>query len=108
MPSDVDRIEISDVAGGVEFPLKVVPNASRTRVAGVLGGALKIAVSAPPEGGRANAQVIKLLAELFGRRRAEVEIRGGAARPAKRIFVAGLRAADIRRMVAALQPGDEA
>ena len=40
--------------GGVRFPLKVVPGSSRDRIVGLLGDALKIAVSKPPADGAAN------------------------------------------------------
>lgn len=104
MSSDYDKIEVTDAAGGAEFPVKVVPNSSRTRVAGMLGGTLKLAVAAPPEGGKANSQVIELLAKLLERRRADVEIRAGTSRPAKRVFVAGLSAEDVRqRLVEAIR-----
>ena len=45
--------------------MKVVPGASRTRLAGQLGDALKVAVAAPPEAGKANAALIELLAQVF-------------------------------------------
>jgi len=47
---------------GVRIALKVVPGASRDRVMGTLGDALKVAVSKPPEGGAANRAVVQLLA----------------------------------------------
>ncbi len=55
------------VPGGVEVRLKVVPGASRTGIAGVLGDRLKLRVAAPPEGGRANRAVEELLSRLSGR-----------------------------------------
>ena len=42
--------------------LKVVPGASRDRVVGPLGDALKVAVSKPPADGAANRAVVKVLA----------------------------------------------
>ena len=49
MAGEVDAVEITLGVGGVELTVKVVPGASRTRVAGVWGTALKLAVAAPPE-----------------------------------------------------------
>jgi hypothetical protein len=87
---DSGSIELLATAAGVEFAVKVVPGASRDRIAGPLGGALKVAVAAPPEGGRANAAVIELLAAHLGAKRSEVEIVGGRNRPQKRIRVRGV------------------
>ena len=46
--------------------IRAVPNAKKTQIAGVIGDALKIKVQAVPEGGRANAELVAFLAELFG------------------------------------------
>lgn len=41
----------------------MVPGASRRRVLGATGGRLRIALVAPPERGRANRELLELLAE---------------------------------------------
>jgi uncharacterized protein (TIGR00251 family) len=46
--------------------VKVVPGASRSKVAGWLGQELKLCVSAPPEKGKANHGVEILLAKTLG------------------------------------------
>lgn len=56
----------------------VVPGASRTETAGAHGDKLKVRVTSPPEGGRANEEVSGLLETLLG---AKVElIRGMSGR----------------------------
>ena len=42
--------------------VKVVPGASRDRVVGRYGDGIKVQVSAPPEGGRANKAVVDVIA----------------------------------------------
>lgn len=87
--------------GGVELTLKVVPGASRSRVAGPLGDALKIQIAAPPEKGKANAAIIKLIATALKVPEKSVELVRGETQPRKTIRVQGI-SADAAR--AALQP----
>lgn len=96
MAPDASDAEIRPFPGGIELSLKVVPGASRTRVAGVLGTALKVAVAAPPEGGKANAAVIRLLADVLGVSKSDVEIVSGHGQPLKRVTVRGLTTAEAR------------
>jgi len=50
----------------VVLSLHVQPGARRTGVAGVHGGALKVKLAAPPVDGKANAELLRFLAEAFG------------------------------------------
>lgn len=77
-------------AGGVTLRVKVVPGASRSRVAGVLGDRLKVTVAAPPEAGKANAALCDLLARTFSVPRNHVTVTAGTTQPRKTVEVAGL------------------
>jgi len=70
--------------------VKVVPGASRDRLAGVHGDALKIQVAAPPERGKANAAVEALLAFLLGVPIRSVEVVRGHSSPRKIVRVSGV------------------
>lgn len=76
------------VAGGVELSIKVVPGASRSEVAGVLGDRLKVRVAAPAESGRANRAVEELLKAWLGAK--EVEIVAGRSGREKTVLVSGV------------------
>ena len=67
--------------------VKVVPKASRDEVAGWLGERLKLRVSAPPERGKANAAVEKLLAKVLGLPPSAVRVVAGAATPLKSVEI---------------------
>ncbi len=81
---------LRSTTNGVEVTVKVVPNASRDRIVGPLGDALKIQVAAPPERGRANAAVERLLAEALGVSKKDVSIARGMSNPRKVVFVSGV------------------
>ncbi len=67
--------------------VKVVPGASRTRCAGVLGERVKIAVAAAAEKGQANAELVAYLAKLVGVRRRDVTLVEGRTSPQKVIRI---------------------
>jgi uncharacterized protein (TIGR00251 family) len=68
----------------------VAPGASRTELVGRHGGAWKVRVAAPPEDGRANAAVRRLLAEVLELPRAAVTIVSGHGSRDKLVDVAGV------------------
>ena len=91
-----EHLHIRDVEDGAVLTVKVVPGSSRDRVIGVLGDALKIAVSAAPQKGKANAAVARTLAKALGVHASAVALAGGSSSPVKRFRIAGLSAQDIR------------
>lgn len=72
-----------------EILIKAVPGASSDQIAGVLGERLKIRVSAPAEGGRANNAICALIAKTLGVSRSSVEIVSGHTNPEKRVRISG-------------------
>ena len=79
--------------------IKVVPGASRTEIAGWLGDALKVRVSAPPERGKANAAVEALIAEALGLPAGLVRVASGPTSPRKTVQISGLSEREILRML---------
>jgi uncharacterized protein (TIGR00251 family) len=60
-----------------------------------------VRVSAPPEDGRANDAVLRLLAETLGIPRAKVELVSGHASREKMVVLQGVDQADAERLLAA-------
>ena len=83
--------------GGVSFAVKVQPRARRNAITGLLGEALKLALTAPPVEGRANEAVIKFFAALFEIPRSSVTIASGATNRIKRVHVAGITPAIVQQ-----------
>jgi len=79
-----------------------VPGAASDSIAGWLGEALKVRVSAPPERGRANVAVRDLLSQALGVSPQCVRIVAGAASARKIVEVTGLTDVQLRRRLAPL------
>ena len=86
--------------GSLVFAVRVVPRASRTAVAGVYDGALKVRVAAPPVEGAANEELRRFLAKRLGISAGSVEIVGGHTSKTKVVKASGARAADLLRLAA--------
>ena len=84
------------------LPVKVVPGSSRSVIAGWLGDALRIRVTAPPERGKANAAVASLLDEVLGLPKGSARIVSGGTSPRKLVEIAGLTESEVRRRLADL------
>ncbi len=81
-------------ADGLRVALKVTPKAARAAIGGLGADAdgrafIKVAVTAAPERGKANAQVIKLLARAWRLAPSALSITGGATARRKTLHVAG-------------------
>jgi uncharacterized protein (TIGR00251 family) len=88
-------IAITDHAEGCILPVRAQPGARRSGVQGEQGGALKVAVTAPPEDGRANQALVEALREVLGVRRSQVELLSGATGRDKRFLIRGLTRAEL-------------
>jgi uncharacterized protein (TIGR00251 family) len=95
-------IAITDHAEGCVLPVRAQPNARRAAVLGEQNGALKVAVTAPPEGGRANQALAELVREVLGLRRSQVELLAGPTARDKRFLIRGLGRAELEAKVARL------
>jgi len=93
-------IPIRDTEGGVTFAVKVQPRAKKDAITGEFGDALKLALTAPPVDGRANAACIQFFANLLDVPRSSVTIASGEASRNKVMRVAGVTADEVRRRFA--------
>ena len=83
-------IEIKETGGNIVFSVRVQPKAKSDRVLGEHAGALKVAVTAPPEKGKANAAVVALLSRLLGVPKSSIEIVRGETSRVKTLRVQGV------------------
>ncbi len=97
----LDGLELNASPSGVRLRLRVRPGGRRDAILGVHGGALRVAVAAAPEKGKANAAVVRLLAKVIGVSRRAIEITAGQGSPDKSVVVAEVSADELRRRLEA-------
>lgn len=98
--------DATSVTGRTRLRLRVVPGARRSEVVGRLGDAWKLRVHAPAERGRANDEVIALLARQLGVGRAQVRVVSGHANRDKVVEVERVTHEEAERRLASA--GEEA
>jgi uncharacterized protein (TIGR00251 family) len=89
-------IAIHDTPAGVTFAVKVQPRARKNAITGEVGDALKVALTAPPVDGKANAACLEFFADLLKVSRSSVTIASGQSSRRKVIRVAGLSSLELR------------
>jgi uncharacterized protein (TIGR00251 family) len=94
-------IAVSEHPEGCVLPVRVQPGARRTGVQGEQAGALKVAVAAPPQDGRANKALIETLGDALGVRRSQIVLLSGQTRRDKRILVRGVTTTELNARIAA-------
>jgi uncharacterized protein (TIGR00251 family) len=95
-------ISITEHAEGCLLPVRAQPRARKAGVLGEQAGALKVAVTAPPEDGRANKALTEALRDALGLKRTQVELVSGQTSRDKRFLIRGLTRADLESRLAAL------
>ncbi|MDD3118125.1 MAG: DUF167 domain-containing protein [Victivallales bacterium] len=75
---------------GVIIPCRIHPRAGREGIGGLHDGAVKIALKAPPVEGKANAALLKFLAERLHLPKAAVSLRVGATSRHKLVEAEGI------------------
>ena len=91
-------IQFTEKDGNLIFNVRVVPRASKSEIAGIFDGALKIRLASPPVDGAANAELIKLLSKTLGVSKSAIEILGGQSARTKQVKISGVEAEDFLKI----------
>ena len=75
--------------------IRVVPRAGRAGIAGTRNGALLVRLNAPPVEGAANAELVKVVADVLGVPRRVVTIVAGERSRLKRVRIDGATVEDV-------------
>jgi uncharacterized protein (TIGR00251 family) len=95
-------IPVRESKAGITFSIRVHPRAKQDGITGVIGDALKLALTSPPVDGKANEACIVFFAKFFAVPRSSVTIAAGQTSRNKVIRVEGLtkeRTEDLLRRV---------
>jgi uncharacterized protein (TIGR00251 family) len=95
-------IAVVEHSEGSVLPVRAQSGARKTRLVGAQGGALKVAVTAPPEDGRANQALVEALRQALGLKRSQVELLSGPSSRDKRFLIRGLKKAELEGRLALL------
>lgn len=74
----------------------MVPGARKTVIAGEENGRLKVRLQAPPIEGKANKELLKLLARSLGLKKNQVRMKSGERSRDKAVLLAGIPPADVQ------------
>jgi len=85
-------IQITSHAEGCILSVRAQPGARRNAIVGVQADALKVAVTAPPDKGRANEALVEVLAEALGLKRSQIELISGQTSRQKKFLVRNMTA----------------
>jgi len=99
----VEGSPLRRLADGVSVAVRLTPKARATRIQGVVAAAdgtraLKAAVTAPPEKGKANAALLALLAKAWRVPKSSLALTAGAGDRRKVVHVAGDPAVLMRKL----------
>ena len=93
-------IELISHSEGAVLPIVAQPSARRNAVLGERAGALRVAVTAPPDKGKANDAIQSVLADFLGWKTAQVSMISGASSRQKRFLIRGISAEELGRRLA--------
>lgn len=83
-------------AEGVFLQARVTPKASADRLGPVHDDRLKISVTSPPDKGKANEHVVRLLAKKLGLPKGALAVTAGETDRAKTLLIRGLSVEQVR------------
>ena len=90
----------SETADGVIVNLRAAPRSSRPGLEIAADGTLRARVKAAPVDGKANKEIIEVVADAFGVSKSSVSFKGGETAKTKRLLIKGIAAGTAREVLA--------
>ena len=83
-------LELKPHPAGTLLPVRALPGARHNKTGGIHDGALRIAVTAAPDQGKANTAIIRLLAKTLGIAKSRITLHSGETSRTKVFLIQGL------------------
>lgn len=95
-------IDVTRTSEGPVFRVRARPGGSRRFAGGVHRGALKVQTTMPPEKGKANSDILKIVARALGVRKSQVSLAAGAKGRNKEVLVIDIDPDELQKRLDAL------
>lgn len=95
-------IRAEATSAGVVIAVRAQPGARKNAITGEHDGALKVAVTAAPDKGKANEAIAALLARGFGLPKSAVELMSGPTARQKKFLLRGISESAVQEVLRAL------
>ena len=95
-------VTITEHPEGFLVGVRAQPGARRNAIVGEVAGGLKVAVTAPPQDGRANKAIVETLRDALQLKRSQLAIAGGETSRHKLLLVRGITLEELRKRIVAL------
>ncbi len=90
---------INETAEGCIIDVRAAPRSGKAGVDGWFGDAIKVRIRSAPVDGKANKELIEVLADAFDLPKSAVTFKGGETSKTKRLLLKGVTAARVRNVV---------
>lgn len=84
-----ENLKIAKTEEGVKFGIRIIPNASKCEITGIINNELKLKLDVPPVDGKANEKCVKLLSKILGMPKTSIFITSGEKSRSKTILIKG-------------------
>jgi uncharacterized protein len=92
-------VMITSSPDGILLEIRVIPRARKSAIAGIRNNAILVRLNAPPVDGAANAELVRLLADMLGIAQRNVQIVSGEQSRGKRVRITGRTVAEVERLL---------
>lgn len=89
----------TEIDGGVILNVRAQPRSSRPGLDGVIADAVKVRVKSAPVDGRANKEIIEVVADAFSLPKSRVAFKSGETSKTKRLLLSGMTGEQVQRVL---------